>query len=215
MLEPGITLPHGINQCIEVLVDQPVRTDIGIDFLDIALMRDQLAGHGHVYAIDIGITHRRCGRCQVNPFGARLARHLHDLARGGSAHDGVIHQQYRLVLEFEINDIELLAHAAPALFLPRHDESAPHIAVFDKSLAERHSELLRQRQCRRPARLRYRDHHIDIVVGPLLEDLLGQLFPHPQPGLVHGDAVHERIRTREVDIFEQAGNQFGLLRHDT
>src|SRR3954469_26044643 len=43
-------------------------------------------------------------------------------------------------------------------------------------------------------------------------DLIGQLFAHVQPGLVYRGAVDERVWASQVDVFEDAGVETGLLR---
>src|SRR5690606_38067241 len=43
------------------------------------------------------------------------------------------------------------------------------------------------------------------VVGPLAQDLVGQLLPHPQPRLVDGHAVDDGVRPRQIDVLEDAG----------
>ncbi|MCY1389796.1 hypothetical protein D9M71_46000 [compost metagenome] len=47
------------------------------------------------------------------------------------------------------------------------------------------------------------------MIGTLALDLLGQLLAHAQTRLVDGDAIHDGVRARQVDVLEDAG---GVLR---
>ncbi|MFM2065281.1 MAG: hypothetical protein RLZZ584_190 [Pseudomonadota bacterium] len=193
-VERGDGALHGIH----ILVDQGVAADVGADLLDAAVVRDQLLGRGHVDAVDVGVTHRRRGRGHVDLVGAGLARHLHDLLRGRAAHDGVVHQQHVAALEFHGHGVELLAHALLAHRLARHDEGAADVAVLHEAFAVGLAQLLRQLHGRGPARFGNGDHHVDLG---------GR-----QAGVVDRDAVDDRIRPRQVDVFEDAGVEPGQHR---
>ena len=54
------------------------------------------------------------------------------------------------------------------------------------------------------AGIRNRNDHVDVVIGALAEDLVGEPLAHPQPGLVDGDPVDDRIRPGKIDVFEDA-----------
>ena len=57
-----------------------------------------------------------------------------------------------------------------------------------------------------PARVRYGDHDVDLVVGSLAQDLSRQMISHAQATLVHRDTVHDRVWARQVDELEQTGS---------
>ncbi len=64
--------------------------------------------------------------------------------------------------------------------------------------------MVGQLQGRGPAGVRDRDDHVDFEVAEFALDLFRQRHAHAQAGLVDRDAVHDRIRPGEVDIFENA-----------
>src|SRR5690606_41284561 len=97
-----------------------------------------------VDAVNVGITHRRGCRAEIDVLRPRFAGHLDDLLAGRAADDGVIHQQYVLAAEFQFHRIELLAHR----LLPRgpvgHDEGTADIAVLDAALTELDAKVIGQ-----------------------------------------------------------------------
>ncbi|MCY1534962.1 hypothetical protein D9M68_703470 [compost metagenome] len=66
--------------------------------------------------------------------------------------------------------------------------------------------MVGQFQGRGAAGVRDRDDHVDVVIGALALDLLGQLLAHAQARLVDRDAVHDGVRARQVDVLENAGS---------
>src|SRR6218665_3455946 len=130
-VEPGngaVERTHGLFHAIHILVDERVTADGLANFFDRAAMGHQFAAGGHVDTVDIGVAHRRRGAGQVDLARACVACHLHDLAAGGAAHDGVVDQQHVAALELAGDHVELLAHGLLAHALPEHDEGAAHIA---------------------------------------------------------------------------------------
>ena len=121
------------------------------DFLIAAAMGNELLAGRHINAIDIRKTHRGCGRGEDHALGARLTCHAHDLAAGRPANNGVIHNQYPLVLELGGHGIELLSHRLLAHLLAGHDEGAAHITILNKAFAIRHIQAHGQLHRRRPA----------------------------------------------------------------
>src|SRR5690606_13702563 len=107
--------------------------------------------------------------------------------------------------EFQLDGVELLAHRLRPLLLPGHDESAADVAILDEAFPVGHVQPLCHLQCRGAAGVGYRNHDIDVVVGPVAQDLIGQLFTHTQPRLVDGHAVDDGIRPRQVDVLEDTG----------
>src|SRR5687767_15227461 len=61
-----------------------------------------------------------------------------------------------------------------------------------------YTTLFRSLQRRGPARIRDRDHHVDVQVLVLAADLLGQLLAHVQARFVDRGAVDQRIGPRQV-----------------
>jgi hypothetical protein len=100
----------GALHAVDVLVDQRVAADDLAHLVDRAAMGHQFARRRHVDAVHVGEAHRRRGAGHVDLAGAGVARHLHDLAAGGAAHDGVVHQQHVAALELAGDHVQLLAH---------------------------------------------------------------------------------------------------------
>ena len=92
-----------------------------------------------------------------------------------------------------------------ALGLARHDERTSYIAILDKTFAVLDAQMVSHLQCRGTARIRDRDHDIDVMIWKVADDLAGELFAHTQTCLVDRQIVENRIRPREVDILENAG----------
>ena len=72
--------------------------------------------------------------------------------------------------------------------------------------------MIGQLKRRGAAGVRNRDDHIDVVFGALALDLLGELLAHAQARLVDRDAIDDGIRTRQVDVLEDAGRVLRILR---
>jgi hypothetical protein len=198
-------------QRLDVLVDQAVGRDLAADFLDGAAVGDQLVAGRHVDAVHVRVQHRRRSRSEEHLAGAGFARHLHDLAAGGAAHDRVVDQQHVLVLEFGGDGVELLAHRLPAHALPRHDEGAADVAVLDEAFAVLDAQLQRQLDRGRARGIRNRHHDVDFFDRDLQADLVGQVFTHAQAGRVDRGAVDHGVRPRQVHVFEGAGVQRRVL----
>ena len=70
------------------------------------------------------------------PARPRFAGHLNNLAAGRAPHDGVVNEQDGFILKLQRHGVQLLSHRLFPLTLPRHDESAPDVAVFHEPFAE-------------------------------------------------------------------------------
>ena len=139
---------------------------------------------------------------------------MHDLAAGVAAHDGIVHEQHVLAAELHRDGIQLLPHRALADRLAWHDERAADVAVLDEALAVRQPDAFRKLHRGRPARVRNRDHDVDVEVPVVALDLLGEADTHAQPRLVDRDAVDHRIGPRQVDELENTrveGGRGGAL----
>ena len=198
---------HGVH----VLVDQGVAADDLANLLHRAVVRHQLMAGGHVDAVHVGVAHRRRGAGHVDLAGAGIARHLHNLAAGGAAHDGVVHQQHVAALELAGDHVELLPHRFFAHRLPRHDEGAPHVAVFNEALAVGQTQQLCQLCGAGAAGFGDGDHHVNLARRHGGNHPLGQGLAQVQPRLVHRDAVHHRVRPGQVDKLKNAGVQHRVL----
>ena len=130
---------------------------------------------------------------------------MNNLAARRAPHDGVVNQQDGFILKLQRHRIELLPHRLFPLTLPRHDESAANVAIFHKAFAELDPQFVGQRLPRNPAGIRNRNHDIDIVLGSLSQNLFGQRCALAHARLIDRDAIDERIGTREINVFKNAG----------
>ena len=96
---------------------------------------------------------------------ARLPHHAHDLAAGGAAHDGIVHQHHALAFQQMPHRVQLQLHAEIADGLRGLDERAAHVVIADQRLAERHARFGRIADGRRHARVRHRHHHVGLGAG--------------------------------------------------
>ena len=64
----------------------------------------------HVDAVHIGVHHRRCGRGEVDLFGAGVTSHFYDAAGGVSADYAIIDNEDISALKFVVNRVEFLAN---------------------------------------------------------------------------------------------------------
>ena len=79
------------------------------------------------------------------------------------------------------------------------------VAILDESLPVLDSEIVGERETGGPTGLGNGNHHIDVVVGPLLDDLLRKRLSHAQPRLVDRYVVDDRVGSGKVDVLEDAG----------
>ena len=133
-------------------------------------------------------------------LGAGVAHHLHDLHRGGAAHDRIVDQHDALAVDHGAVGAVLEAHAELADVLRRLDEGAPDIVVADDAelvgdaglpAHSRSRPARRNRAPARPCRLR---------AGASRASSRAHGLAH----VVDGAAADDRIRPREIDVFEDA-----------
>ncbi len=206
-LDLDLAATDRFDQVRQVLIDQPVSADQIRHVLGRTVVCNQLVSAWHVDAVDVREAHRRSSRAEVDVFRAGFAGHLDDLLARGATHDRVVDQHHVLAAEFQLDGVELLAHRLLARCLARHDKSTADVTVLDEAFAEFHAEVVRQFQCRGTAGVRNRDNHVDVVLWTLAQDFLGEFFTHAQTGLIDRHAVDDRIRTRQINVLEDAGGQ--------
>ena len=130
---------------------------------------------------------------------AGVAHHLHDLARGGAAHDGIVDQHDALARDHGAVGVVLEAHAKLADLLGRLDEGAADIVVADDADLVGDAGLLGIADRRRHAGIRHRDDHIG-----LRRRLARELGAHGLAHVVDVAAADDGIRPGEIDVFEDA-----------
>ena len=207
-----IVMPHRTNQAVQILVDQSISADQFLNFLHAATICDELGGCGHVYSVDVRIANRRRSGCEVHLAGPSFARQFDDLLRCRATHDRVIHQQYVLAAELEVDSIQFAAHGLRSFRLSRHDERAADVAVLDKAFAILDTKVIGHLQRGRAAGIGYRNDNIDVVFGKIAHDFASQLFAHSQARFVDRQIIENRVRAREIDVFEDARCVAHLMR---
>ena len=107
-----------------------------------------------VDAVVVGVRDRRRGDAHVHLAGARLVHQLHDLLRGGAAHDAVVDEHDALAADDAGigRMLELDAERADALL--RLDEGAADVVVADDAELEGDVGFLRKADGRGDARSR-------------------------------------------------------------
>src|ERR1700720_3639402 len=94
----------------------------------------------------------------------------------------------------------LHAYAKLAHALGRLNEGAADIVIADDAEFERHTRLPGVTERGRHAGIRHRDHHVDLGMA-----FARELGPECLADLVHRSSADDRIRPREIDVFENAG----------
>ena len=69
----------------------------------------------------------------VNLLGARLPNQLNGSAAGVAANNGIVHHDHALAANRRCQGVEFNAQGLFPLFLPRFDERAGNIAVFNEA----------------------------------------------------------------------------------
>ena len=97
-----------------------------------------------------------------------------------------------------------MPHRARALGLPRHDESAADVAVFDEALAKREFQHAPDFGGGGAAGVRHRNDRVNVVVGPAGFDAARQTDSHVHARAVDRNAVNDGVGARQIHIFKNA-----------
>ena len=138
--------------------------------------------------------------------GAGIAHHRHDLARRGAAHDRIIDKHDPLALDRRRIGVVLQLHRIGAAFLRRLDKGPADIMVADDPEVEGNPRFFRIAKRRRYAGIGNRDDQVGIDVG-----LACQLAANGLAGVIDAASLDDRIRAREIDIFEDTEPRRDLL----
>ena len=85
--------------------------------------------------------------------------------------------------------------------------------VFMNALAETDAEFIRAGQRSGHGSGGRGDDDVDGKTGIVALDFAREILPHAQARAIDAHAVEERIRAREINVFEDTGAEF-LLQHD-
>ena len=139
-----------------------------------AVVGDHLLARRHVDPVVAGMADRRRGDAHVHLAGARVAQHLHDLARRVAAHDRVVHDDDALARDDLGQRVELQPQAVLAQLLAGLDEGARDVAVLDQPVVLREPGRAREAARGRVAGVRHRDHQVGLD-----RRLAGEDLAHP------------------------------------
>src|SRR5216684_3384869 len=197
--ELAFGVAQGLLQAGEGEIAERVRADKLAGFLRRVRRRDQLFARGRVHAVIARRNRRRATDAHVHFARARFAHHAHDLAAGGAADNGVVHQHDAPAREQFPHGIQLQLDAEIADGLRRLDESAADVVVADQPHAERNSRAEGKSDRRRHAGVRHR--HDDVRGGGML---FRQQLPERLAAVVHRAAKNRAVGPREIDVLENA-----------
>mmetsp|Transcript_21921 Transcript_21921/g.49907 ORF Transcript_21921/g.49907 Transcript_21921/m.49907 type:complete len:540 (+) Transcript_21921:199-1818(+) len=201
---------HGFFEIFQILVDHPVRSDVGRHLFGVPFVGDEFDPGGYVDAVNVGVADGRSGGDEVDVLGPGVAGHLYDFAGGGAAYDGVVDEEDVFAGELALDGVELEPDAFFSYFLSGHDEGAGDVSVFDESFAKGSAQLIGRLQGTGAGSVGNGYDDVDVVVGIDPIDLFGQGLSHPQPGFVDRDPVDDGIGSGKIYVFEDAGMQFWL-----
>ena len=171
----------------------------GLVIVDNVVRGDQLALGRHVDAVVARESDGRRSDAQVHLARARLEQQAHNLARGRTPHDGVVHHHQPLACNHLAQGREFETHALLAQPLLRLNESARRVAVLNQPVAVGDARFGGVADRRRRARIGHGDHQVRVH-----RMLSRQNAPHPSAHLVQQSAVQVAVGAGEVDEFEHA-----------
>jgi len=195
------------------------------DFDVATAVGDQLFIVGDVDAEPVRETDGRRSRRKPDPLRPRLLRQFDQGMGRGAAHDRVVHNEYVFIFKLALDGAELHFHRFTTTRVSAsasdstcanctrtssgaiaHDKRPGNVPVFHKGFAIRDLENLGYFDRIGSRGFGDRDHDIDVELGGrqnIFANSMGQVDPHLLTGLVDRDPVNDRVRPREIDIFEQ------------
>src|SRR4051794_2057586 len=207
---PGLAvLLHAVHHPLGAQVAERVHTQVGADLVHRPVRGDQLLARGHVDAVEAGPAYRRRRQAEVHLAGAGFAQHGHQRARGGAAHQRVVHHHHALPLQHLAHGAELEAHLEVPPRLRGGDEGAADVVVADQPQLEGDPRRLGVAHRRRVRAVGDGD---DDVGAALHRPLLRQPPPEGAPRAVHRAPPQVRVRPGEVHQLEDAWLRLGHVR---
>ena len=191
---------HGLVDPGQRQVGQRVGAQLGGDLARRAPVGDHLLARRHVDAVVAGMADRRRGDPHVDLGRARVAQHLHDLARRVAAHDRVVDDHEPPAAHDLGQRVELQPQAVLAQLLAGLDEGPRHVAVLDEAVVLGQAGRAREAARRGVAGVGHRDDEVGRRRGRLAR----QDLPHPPARGLQDVAAHARVGPREVDVLEDA-----------
>ena len=190
---------HAGVKALHAEVSEGVGSEVGVRLLPRVGRRDQVPPQRGVDPVEARVARRGGADAEVDLFRPGGPDHLDDLASGRPPDDGVVHHNDPFPRDDSAHGVQLDLHAEVADRLLRLDEGAPHVVVPDEAHLEGDPGRLGVPERRGDARVGNGDDDVG-VYGALLR----QLPPESLADLVDAGAAHDRVRTREVDVLEDA-----------
>src|ERR1700681_1895342 len=132
-------------------------------------------------------------------FRPGTANHSHNLAAGGSAHDGIIDEHYAFPFEQTAHWIQLQLNPKVSDCLTRFDECASHVVAADKAEAQWNSAFLGVAYRGRHTGVRHGNHNVSFRRS-LPRKLAAQIFA----ALLHWPSENTAIRTGKINMLKNA-----------
>ena len=161
----AVRLARALDRLVDAAerqVGQRVAAQLGGDLGLRAPVGDHLLARGHVDAVVARVADRRRRDPHVDLARARVAQHLHDLARRVAAHDRVVDDDQPLAADHLGQRVELHPQAVLAQLLAGLDERARDVAVLDQPVVLREPAGAREAARGRVAGVRHRDHEVGV-----------------------------------------------------
>src|SRR5690348_2538773 len=195
----ALALTHRAIESVHRDEGERIGADQTTHAFDVELVRQQVVGIGCVDPVETRVRSRWTRHAEMHLCGACVAHHLHDLLGSRAAHDRVVDQDDALAGERCAIGIVFLAHAEIANAVRRLDEGATDIVVADDAELEGKSRLVGIADGRWNRGIRNGDDHV-CRGGAFLGEFDACAFAL----LVDIAALDDRIRSREIDVFEDA-----------
>src|SRR5215472_10887201 len=160
---------------------------------------NQFLACGRVHDVVAGRDGGRATDAHVDFLGSGVANHTHDFAAGGAADDGIVHEHDALAFNEAANRIELELDAEIADRLRRLDERAADVMIADQAHAEGNFGFERIADGSGHAGVGHGNHNVRFG-GMFAREQAAEHFA----ALVDGAAENDAVRTREIDVLENA-----------
>ena len=188
------------DQPVQRQVAEGVHPQLGGDLVHRHLRPQELPPGRHVDPVVAGMAHRRARHPEVHLRRSRAPDELDQAARGGAAHDRVVHHDHPLPGQDVAHRVVLDAGAEVAVGLRGADEGAAHVVVAEQPQLVGDAALLAVAERGGVGAVGHRDH---AVAGHGV--LARELSPEGPARAVHADPPQVRVGAREVHELEDAG----------
>ena len=178
---------------------ESVSADHLTNFFGAVFRCDELLSFCGIDTEEARILDRRRADAELDFLSAGITKQIDDDAAGGAANDRVIDQDDALPGYVHADRVQLHADSAFTFLLPRLDEGAAHVFIFQKTFYEGDAGSLGIAKGCHVAGVRYAHDHVAVELA-----LFPKLFAHVQAGLVNVLAIHDGVRASKINVFEGA-----------